>query len=383
MAQILWLRSDLRLHDHTGFQQAIASGQPLAVVFILPQIWLDKDHLGVNRLGHAKAQFLRAALIDLYRQLKLRDHHLNIYSGHPVEIFSEIQKQYEDQPLTLLTSSSLSEEEKGWVKQLQKQGMHCQFYQPDSLISKANIEPSQLNHIEQSRPPISINQSGINTEENSRAMLSLEPLSLDIQQAAHWPNADHPVAVHPSLGERGGMLWLRQYIWTPDNFAENQDYLSGAEHLAPYISWGCLSPLYIWQQLDEHEAVLGKSEHIEFIRTELLKREYYHWLLQQEDHSQLNDCLSKDQIEPASQAHWQSWCQEQTSSEWANASLTKLRTTGHIPLNERTELAQYFIDTLNLHWRLGARWFDMHLKACGPVSNYLNAQTWQAISQEV
>ena len=68
--QVLWLRNDLRLHDHEGFRLAVEDGAPLAVVYILPEHWLTTDDDGMSRLGSAKAHFLRASLIDLHRQLE-------------------------------------------------------------------------------------------------------------------------------------------------------------------------------------------------------------------------------------------------------------------------------------------------------------------------
>ena len=37
--QILWLRNDLRLHDHPGFHLARAKNEPLSIIYIIPKQW--------------------------------------------------------------------------------------------------------------------------------------------------------------------------------------------------------------------------------------------------------------------------------------------------------------------------------------------------------
>ena len=84
---IIWLRNDLRLHDNPAFELANQAGLPVTVVFIVPHCWISAEHndttqpppfsyreptlraFNQQRLGNAKARFLRASLIDLQRQL--------------------------------------------------------------------------------------------------------------------------------------------------------------------------------------------------------------------------------------------------------------------------------------------------------------------------
>ena len=41
--QLIWLRSDLRLHDNTALAAAAARGPTVAVCLLSPQQWLEHD----------------------------------------------------------------------------------------------------------------------------------------------------------------------------------------------------------------------------------------------------------------------------------------------------------------------------------------------------
>src|SRR5690606_14300419 len=43
MRQLIWLRSDLRLHDNTALSAAMAAGPTLAVYLISPEQWREHD----------------------------------------------------------------------------------------------------------------------------------------------------------------------------------------------------------------------------------------------------------------------------------------------------------------------------------------------------
>ena len=112
--QVLWLRNDLRLHDHEGFRLAVENGAPLAVIYILPEHWLSTDDDGMNRLGSAKAHFLRASLIDLHRQLEDQTINFHMYHGHPVDIVTRLRDELSGD-MRLLTAEAQAPEEQQWL----------------------------------------------------------------------------------------------------------------------------------------------------------------------------------------------------------------------------------------------------------------------------
>jgi deoxyribodipyrimidine photo-lyase len=78
-AVVTWLRDDLRLDDNSALYNAVATGLPVAVVYV----WSPSD-LGGEALGGAAKWWLENALADLDFQLRKHGSQLVVLSG-PVE----------------------------------------------------------------------------------------------------------------------------------------------------------------------------------------------------------------------------------------------------------------------------------------------------------
>ncbi|MED5441004.1 MAG: deoxyribodipyrimidine photo-lyase, partial [Pseudomonadota bacterium] len=142
--QVLWLRNDLRLHDHEGFRLAVEHGAPLAVIYILPEHWLNTDDDGMSRLGSAKAHFLRASLIDLHRQLEDQTINFNMYHGHPVDIITRLRDELCGD-IRLLTSDAQAPEEQEWLEAIKGYDIDLVTYESQTLFSRAQMD-SLLNN---------------------------------------------------------------------------------------------------------------------------------------------------------------------------------------------------------------------------------------------
>jgi deoxyribodipyrimidine photo-lyase len=98
--QLIWLRSDLRLHDNTALTAAAARGPTVAVYLLSPQQWLEHDDApckvdfwlrNLSQLSHALGELnipllIRTAsrwdeapkvLLELCQQLKVDAVHAN------------------------------------------------------------------------------------------------------------------------------------------------------------------------------------------------------------------------------------------------------------------------------------------------------------------
>lgn len=382
---VLWLRNDLRLHDHLGFQRAQAAACPLAVVFILPQNWLAEDDDGLTRLSLPKARFLRACLIDLHRALYLQNIQLHILYGDPVEL---LQRWHEQQPFTLLTHSAQAPEEQHWLTQLQQANIECITYDNQTLLSKAEISPI----IEPF--PITFNRFRRAFErdvmpriEKPTAPVILTQQSQDVPfiTSAPWPNDFHPyrgsAGIQATGGEQHGLDWLNRYVWQDRGIAHykmTRNQLLGthyASHLSPYLAWGCLSVRQVWYEIGRYQQQFGADEHSEWLRMELLWREFFHWSMRHHGERlfQFRGLLDRT---PAPRQHnsgyWQAWCTAETGMPMIDAGLLELQHTGFLSNRLRQILASYFVHELGLDWRLGARYFEQQLIDFDVASNWGN-----------
>ena len=386
--QILWLRNDLRLHDHPGFHLARAKNEPLSIIYIMPKVWLDIDAQGMTRLGAAKARFLRSSLIDLHRTLDEHTFDLTILFGDPVEL---LQKIYLEQAFTLITASAQAPEEADWLARIAKLGIQIECYEPYTLFSPAQMTDF-LNHwpttFSQFRRTIEKHPQQFKVAEDIKALpLKLRDTALPIWAPAQWPeeHSDTDIQLKRNGGERSGKQHLKDYLWenkSIQHYKATRNALIGdyfSSQLSPYLAWGCLSPRHIWHQILQYEAAYQADEHSQWLKLELLWREYFHWSMRHHgDRLFQKNGLRTDTVTPKKipehivQKHWQAWCAASTGIPMIDAGLVELRTTGFLSNRLRQNMASYFIHQLQLDWRWGARWFEQHLIDFDVASNWGN-----------
>jgi len=75
---VVWLRRDLRLHDHPALSDAVASGRPVAPLFVFDPALLHGRFASPNRTW-----FLLASIVALRRELEARGSRLFVRVGDP------------------------------------------------------------------------------------------------------------------------------------------------------------------------------------------------------------------------------------------------------------------------------------------------------------
>jgi deoxyribodipyrimidine photo-lyase len=406
MTQILWLRHDLRLHDNEGFRLALANKSalgPLSVIFILPDTWLKKDARKMTRLATAKANFLRAALIDIHRQLEDQTISFHMYAGDPVEIFTQLFYELKDSNIHLLTSHPQAPEERDTLRTIQNLStptpstvISVTTYDAQTLFSSEQCVdlltdfPSTFTAFRKRVESAPAQWQVISSNETPPLTLHEQPLRLTAPIA--WPHQEHCPPLVLSGGERGGKQWLKHYLWEQraiSHYKRSRNDLidrpmehASSSHLSAYLAWGCLSARYVWHEILQYEAVYGSDEHSYWLKFELLWREYFHWSLRSSMINPKHDfgaalfseggLQSKTRGSQFNEELWQAWCHATTGVPMIDAGLRELQQTGFVSNRLRQNMASYFIHQLKLDWRLGARWFEMHLIDFDVASNYGN-----------
>ncbi|MEC8907567.1 MAG: deoxyribodipyrimidine photo-lyase, partial [Pseudomonadota bacterium] len=214
--QVLWLRNDLRLHDHEGFRLAVEYGAPLAVIYILPEHWLNTDDDGMSRLGSAKAHFLRASLIDLHRQLEDQTINFNMYHGHPVDIITRLRDELCGD-IRLLTSDAQAPEEQEWLEAIKGYDIDLVTYESQTLFSSAQMDsllnnfPASFSKFRKTVEKWSDRFAIPESKDAARLLIHEQPLRTSA--SISWPGSDYSVSLGCHGGERPGIEWLSRYVW--------------------------------------------------------------------------------------------------------------------------------------------------------------------------
>src|SRR5579859_3971954 len=87
MTVLLWLRRDLRLHDHPALRAAMDDGGPVVPVFCL-----DPRLLGGRHASGPRTQFLLECLADLDESLRRRGSGLVVRHGLPERVVPDLAR---------------------------------------------------------------------------------------------------------------------------------------------------------------------------------------------------------------------------------------------------------------------------------------------------
>ena len=217
-----------------------------------------------------------------------------------------------------------------------------------------------------------------------------EPAGIDAAAAAatgageeiaeSW--AADPRSAFPFAGdEASGLARLRHYCLESDglrHYKERRNGLVGSEFsskFSPYLAIGSLSVRRIWQTVLDYQALHGADDGSEWLKQELLWREFFLWTAQRHGASfgapgglqnRRSDAIADREL-------FERWCRGRSGHPLIDAQLNELRTTGYLSNRGRQWVASHFINELRLPWTWGARFFEWWLIDAQPA---LNTGNW-------
>ena len=210
-----------------------------------------------------------------------------------------------------------------------------------------------------------------------------EPTGIDaaVAEEAQAGAAD-PRSAFPFAGdEASGLARLRHYCLESDglhHYKQRRNGLVGTEFsskFSPYLAIGSLSVRRIWQTVLDYQALHGDDEGSEWLKQELLWREFFLWTAQRHGASfgapgglqnRRSEAIEDREL-------FARWCRGRSGHPLIDAQLNELRSTGYLSNRGRQWVASHFINELRLPWTWGARFFEWWLIDAQPA---LNTGNW-------
>jgi len=395
MISVVWFRQDLRVADQPLLHRAASLSQPVLGLYLLPDHWLQADADGMDRLGPAKSAFLLESLTGLQARLARDGLALQCLRAEPVALFRHWHAR---QPLQVITGAAQAPEEAAMIAALRQAGITV-FEEETQTLLAADALPWQ--------GPFPATFSRFRRKVDGRHGVPVvlpegPPPSLTPAQPMPMPSFAEPARERLAKrcqhwrrnpqdyfslggGEQAGQQWLEHYLFetrSVDHYKQTRNRLIGAHfssRLSAFLAWGNLSVRRVWQRILDYETRYGANPGSEWLRVELLWREFFHWSLREYGcrffhYAGLND-EAPQRPEPASSLaleYWQRWCRAETGLPFIDANLRELMTTGYASNRGRQNLASFWVHDMGLDWRRGARWFQHHLVDDDVASNWGN-----------
>ncbi len=375
MIKILWLRRDLRLHEHPALQAAVADADRLVPVF-----YFDDRLLHGRHASGPRTQFLLESLAALDASFRACGSRLVVRHGRPedelVKLADEVgaaelhftadvgpfAQRRDARVVAALSAVDVpAHSHPGLFVVDDLAGLRTSEGKPYTVFTPfwrawREVPRREVHAAPRKLPPL---PSGV----NAGRLPSLETLELE-------QRVDDP----PIGGEAAGRRRMGRFCSDAvDSYDEGRNALGrgGTSRLSPYLHLGCVSA----REVEEH---LGAGPGAAAVRRQLCWRDFYaHVLLHfpgnaRSEHQAryrrgaLRYCHARQQFD--------AWCAGRTGYPLVDAGMRQLEREGWMHNRARMVVASFLTKDLALDWRWGERWF-MRLLLDGDEAN--NNGNWQ------
>lgn len=374
---ILWLRNDLRVHDHPALLAAASDADQIIPLFILNENQLSGQKSGANR-----NRFLFESLQDLKQNLQSLSSDLVVRHGNAADVLLELAKETgADSVYYTADFTPYADKRDKRIKQtVEDEGMEFRGFPGRLIVSSLDALLTKTGTPYKVFTPFYKNWLQV----RRRAIASLPqqlaklPPSLEIGSLPKLSDY-RPMGVLSSNVIHGGEKAGRERF---DEFLKDgiQDYadtnnnlgISGTSRLSAYLHFGCLSP----RELEEK---LGPDNGSAAWRRQLAWREFYNYVLYHypenagQEFQERYRSIEWNQDEEALKL----WQQGKTGYPIVDASMRQLQTEGWMHNRGRLIVGSFLSKDLWLDWRLGDQYF-MEMLIDGDMAN--NNGNWQWIA---
>ena len=152
----------------------------------------------------------------------------------------------------------------------------------------------------------------------------------------------------------------------------------GADYSSKFSAWlslGCISPRFIYQELQKYEQQFGANESTYWLVFELLWRDYFRFMMKKYNVKLFQQAGIQDKEIPSNQHNTdqlQNWIDGKTGVDFVDANMIELKLTGFMSNRGRQNVASYLCNDLKLDWRFGAAYFEQQLIDYDVCSNWGN-----------
>jgi deoxyribodipyrimidine photo-lyase len=387
---LIWYRNDLRLHDHEPLHQALQAQAQVIPVYCFDPRQFGETSFGFAKTGAFRAQFLLEAVADLRQSWRSLRSDLILRQGLPEVVIPALAEELEIS--AVYYHGEVTSEETA-IEAALKTALHPlgvtletfwghTLYHPDNLPFEISELPELFTNF---RKQV---EKYANVDPTFPTPQKLPPLPNvavgDLPQLVAFglepPTVDERAVVQFQGGETAGLARLQEYFWQRDRlklYKETRNGMLGADYsskFSPWLSLGCLSPRYIYEQVQAYEAQRIKNDSTYWLIFELLWRDYFRFVCAKHGdrvfyRSGLQGLAIAWQTDPE---RFELWQHGQTGFPLVDANMRELAATGFMSNRGRQNVASFLTKNLGIDWRMGAEYFESMLIDYDVCSNWGN-----------
>ena len=292
---LIWYRNDLRVHDHEPLFRATETQGQIIPFYCFDIREFRYTEFGFPKTGSFRTQFLLESVANLRYNLQKRGSNLIIRVGNPNLIIPELVRTLNLTDIFYYAEVTAEEirVEKTLKKQLESQGIKLTSYWGATLhhLDDLPIAIDDLPDVfTQYRKQVE-NRSEIRSCFPTPEKLPTLPSEITIghlptveELGVNWVSPDVRGVLKFVGGESAGVSRLRDYIWDKDClkvYKKTRNGMLGANYsskFSPWLARGCLSPRYVYEEVQTYEETRIKNDSTYWLIFELMWRDYFRFV---------------------------------------------------------------------------------------------------------
>lgn len=394
---LVWLRNDLRLHDHMAIVQAMKSKNDIMLVYCFDYSHFKKSNWphSTRRMSGNRIRFLLESLEDLSNRIPLC-----YVKGNPPDALETFINTVEHEKNVSINQifvhgevgSQESNTEKNVLKIFKKKQRKFNvipwgsvLHHPDDIkdhkmdldrktlqsfmnyrnkgINKFNIPVREHNVINPSDIPIF---SIKDTHPEYYSLPSIKDL-WELGEDSEELYLPKETIYHG--GETKGIERVKHYIGNNDlihNYKETRNGLLGNDYsskFSPWMNLGCISPIFIHNEMMK---LSKSSDSSDWLIVEMMFRDYFlfHHNLYGDKYFYLSGVrmgqgMPSDDYWNEDVDKFNAWKEGRTGVPFIDANMRELKETGFMSNRGRQCVASFLAHDLKVDWRWGAAYFEV------------------------
>lgn len=386
---IVWFRNDLRLHDNEALTEALRVADEVIPVFVFDQrIFEGQTSYGFDKTGVYRKNFIIECIEDLRKSIDNIGGSLIVREGITEDLLFELAAEVKASWVFCNRERTREEvsvqdalEKKLWTKGVEirySRGKMLYYtsdlpfpitHTPDSFTSFRK-EVEKYVPVRKPLPTPSV-LPAVDASVNRGDIPHLKPLDDSIHSASQVFKG----------GESQAIAQLDYYLWESDNiktYKKTRNEMLGWDYsskISPYLAQGCISPKRVYDEVKKYESQRTKNESTYWLIFELLWRDYFRLVGKKfGDKIFIPNGISEEDTPQWStdRTLFNIWAQARTGVPMIDANMRELNATGFMSNRGRQNVASFLVNDMNVHWLMGAEYFESHLIDYDPCSNYGN-----------
>ncbi len=387
---LVWYRNDLRSHDHEPLIKALKTGGDVIPVYCFDPRQFGETPHGFPKTGAFRAQFLLESVADLRQSLRAIGSDLILRRGLPEAIIPALAQElgvttvrfYRETTSEELAVETALEQALKEMKIPAIAAWGHTLYHPDDLPFEIQEIPELFTRFRKEVEKDATVYQAFPAPQTLPSLPDIEVGEMPILSdfGLETPVCDPRGVMAFKGGETAAIARLNDYFWQHDHlkvYKETRNGMLGADYsskFSPWLALGCLSPRYIYEQVQAYESQRVKNDSTYWLIFELLWRDYFRFICAKHG-TQIFRRSGLQGVAMPWKEDWERfnlWRDGKTGFPLVDANMRELAATGFMSNRGRQNVASFLTKNLGINWQMGAEWFESRLIDYDVCSNWAN-----------